>query len=141
MNRAELINQLVITAVINSCDHDWLQVLINSPIILAQFRVRSTLQDAGSMINKSNNKNTSLSLQSCLGGTRFVKVGNLGRVTKVKQPKIALMKENYWEKWEHFFIMINLFQTYSHYVPTTEVFFHNNSVFILNWTQKLFLFP
>lgn len=37
------------------------------------------------MINKSNNKNTSLSLQSCLGGTRFVKVGNIGRFAKVKQ--------------------------------------------------------
>lgn len=93
------------------------------------------------MINKSNNKNTSLSLQSCLGGTRFVKVENLGRFTKVKQPKIALMKENYWEKRVHFFIMINLLQAYSHYVPTTEVFFHNNCVFILNWTQKLILFP
>lgn len=113
--------------------------MINSPIILAQFRVRSILQDAGSMINKSNNKNTSLSLQSCLGGTRFVKVGNLGKFTKIKQQKIAVMNENYWEKWVHFFIMINLFQTYSPYVPTTEVFFHNNSVFILNWIQKLFI--
>lgn len=37
------------------------------------------------MINKSNNKNTSLSLQSCLGETRFVEVGNLGRFAKVKQ--------------------------------------------------------
>lgn len=37
------------------------------------------------MINKSNNKNTSLSLQSCLGGTRFVKVENIGRFAKVKQ--------------------------------------------------------
>lgn len=37
------------------------------------------------MINKSNNKNTSLSLQGCLRGTRFVKVGNLGRFAKVKQ--------------------------------------------------------
>lgn len=87
--------------------------------------MRSNLQDTGRMINKSNNINTSLSLQSCLGGTRFVKVENLGRFAKVKQlyAKISLMKENYWEKWVHFFIMINLLQTCSHYVPTTEVFF------------------
>lgn len=70
---------------INSYDHDWEQVLMNSPIIPAQLRMSSALQCAGSTINKSNNRNTSLSLQSCPGGRRLVKVGALGRFAKGKR--------------------------------------------------------
>lgn len=44
-------------------------------------RISRTSWNAGSMINKSNNKNTSLSLQSCPQGTRFVEVGNMDKFT------------------------------------------------------------
>lgn len=45
-------------------------------------RISHTSWDAGSMINKSNNKNTSLSLQSCPWGTRFVEVENMDRFAR-----------------------------------------------------------